>query len=151
MKNEKKPSDSSGNPVLPEIKPESATAAVKRVNPPGLATVAVRRLARSEGTASRLLNRVCGHRPGALQAAAEPTVDDEQQPTDELKAEELQSYLHAAKTGHQGSLYSPPAVPTGALQRLESLKSKLPARLIIAVCLLIAAIITGFYAPRPPL
>lgn len=39
-------------------------------------------------------------------------------------------------------------INTGRL-RFESLKKKVPPRLIVAIFLLIAAVITGFFAPQP--
>ncbi|PIJ49373.1 hypothetical protein BL250_12385 [Erwinia sp. OLTSP20] len=130
MKSEKHQSASSEKSLLQQITPEQANATVQKITHPTLAIAVFRFLVPTESPAYRLLKRICG----ARQRHAAPD-NDEHSPG------------KLDKSGHADRLYTPPVNLMGA----ESLRRKVPKRLIIAVCLLIAAVIIEFFAPRPPL
>lgn len=128
MKSENQPHDSGDCPLS-----QQNTADSQHVKRPTLATAVFELIVPTGSFADRLLKR----RSSVL---SEKSRDKDSQAA--------QDTLNAVTAGHL-ALHTPPPNVNGVLQRLESLTKKVPTRLIIALCLLILAVITGFFAPRP--
>lgn len=128
MKSENQPHDSGDCPLS-----QQNTADSQRVKRPTLATAVFALIVPTGSFAERLLKR----RSSGL--------SDKRHDKDSQAAQDA---LNAATAGHL-ALHSPPAGIDSALKRVEALTKKVPTRLIIALCLLILAVITGFFAPQP--
>ncbi|MEN4536659.1 hypothetical protein [Pantoea agglomerans] len=129
MKSENQPHDSGDCPLS-----QQNTADSQRVKRPTLATAVFHLIVPTGSFADRLLKR------------RSSDLSDKRHDKDSQAAQDA---LNAATTGHHLALHTPPPNLDGVLQRVESLTKKVPTRLIIALCLLILAVITGFFAPRP--
>jgi len=128
MKSENQPHDSGDCPLS-----QQNTADSQRVKRPTLATAVFELIVPAGSFADRLLKR------------RSSDLSDKRHGKDSQAAQDT---LNAATAGHL-ALHTPQPSLDGVLQRVESLTKKVPTRLIIALCLLILAVITGFFAPRP--
>lgn len=117
---------------------------VKRVSHPTLATAILHALFRPKSPVAdvRIIN------------GSEPSETGKGKPA---VASEWISFLDAVNTENNGSIQTLHILPTERIKPLDRLHKIelfvrwMPKRLIIALCLFIAAVILGFIAPRPPL
>lgn len=128
MKSENQRHDSGDCPL-----PHQNTTDSQRVKRPTLATAVFELIVPSGSFADRLLKR------------RSSDLSDKRHDKDSQAAQDA---LNAATAGHL-ALHTPQHDINGVLQRIEALTKKVPTRLIIALCLLILAVITGFFVPQP--
>ncbi|HIC1896473.1 TPA: hypothetical protein ACW0P3_004289 [Citrobacter freundii] len=131
MKSEKHHAAGSGKPLLHNPMPDKAESAVQRIRHPTLAIAIFRLLVPTESAADHILIRI----HGALSAKRQKTgVQDNAAPAEPANEQE-----------------TPQPTPTGIRLNMETLLRQVPKRLIIAVFLLAAAVITSLVSHQPPL
>jgi len=131
MKSDKCQSASNGKPLLHHPMSDKATAAVQRIKHPTLAVAVFRLLVPTDSTADRILNRMGGALSAKRQKESSPdkTVCNE----------------------HSDALNPPQSDLTSTRLNLDTLLRQVPKRLIIALCLLAAAVIISLFGHQLPL
>ncbi|MCX8963091.1 hypothetical protein EHW64_18720 [Erwinia psidii] len=117
---------------------------VKRVSHPTLATAILNFYFRPKPVVADML-------------ANKDSEPSEKGKTKPAVASEWMSFIDSVNTGHIARSQTINMRPTenpnplDRMQKIEALIKRMPKRLILAICLFIAAVILGFFAPRSPL